>query len=134
MKFVVAEKIDDVVKIAGTGAFGERPHFLSEDLLIAVAAGMHALLGAVGVGVRDRSIDWQQYQHFVAGQVELDSWQISRTLGRWDLIEDPSFSGRATSRILEDPRNSACRAVFRYRSAHRPRRRCPETSPAGIHY
>src|ERR1035437_3177962 len=102
MKLVVQEKVDHIVEIAGARTLGKRPYFFSEDLFIAVAAGMHAGIGAVGGGVRNGPVHRRQYQHFVDGQVELDSRQATGGRSDGPAIGDPPLSGGAASPILKD--------------------------------
>jgi len=97
----MAQQPEAIGKYRIARPLGKGAYFLGEDFLVAVAPSQNPAFGSVGIRVRDRAIDWRQYQQLIGCQVELDSWQVAGRRRNRAAIGDPSLASRAVATVLE---------------------------------
>ena len=88
-EFVVPEQIDDVVEVTRSRALSERADFFTEDLFVGITPSRNTPFGQVAIGMSDGSIDGRKYQHFIDGQVKLDTRYAAGALERTFIIQTP---------------------------------------------
>ena len=93
-------EVHDVIKIAGSRPFSERPQLFPEGFLVGVAIGPDPALGTVGIGMEDLATDRGKNQPFVRRQVELDLGPAARCGGDRPAVTDFALAIRAAARIF----------------------------------
>lgn len=71
----VSEQVDDVIEVAWTRPFGQRPCLFREHLFVGLAVGKEALFRFIGIRMEDRSPHRRQHEPLVGKKIKPDARQ-----------------------------------------------------------
>jgi hypothetical protein len=75
-RFVIPEKIDDIIEVAGTCALGQRPYLLPEQFLVGISEDADPFRRSIAIGMEYAGALGYEHNAFVRGKVELEAREV----------------------------------------------------------